>query len=434
MTEAVELNFSLHDAQLEVFTCASRFIALVAGRRFGKSHLAIVRAICSATDPKNIKKLPVWIVAPTHPQAKQIYWQPLLDLAAPLIASTNINEGLVRLHNGVQIGVKGSDRPDTLRGVGLFDVILDEYADMKTEVWESILRPALSDVRGRALFIGTPKGRNHFYTLYQEAVEDETGEWAAFRYYSSSNPFLPPGEIDAARRMMSSALFRQEYEASFETGGSGLIKPEWIVYEDEEPKDGEYVMAADLAGFEEVRQATTSRLKRLDQSVLPIVKLHGDDNWWVESVQIGRWGVKETARRIVDALADEKKDIQVFGMERGTIFNAVLPYLHDEANRKDRGKPVALRMQPLSHENRSKIDRITWAILGRLEHGRIKFRRGPWMNDVEDQLVHFPSKLVHDDVPDALAFIAQIAEGRRFSRFEDAAEDYWKPMDPDIGV
>lgn len=433
MSDEVRLDFSLHDAQLEVFTAPERFVVLVAGRRFGKSHLAIVKAICAATSPENIKKLPVWIVAPTHPQAKQIYWQPLLDMAAPLIASTNINEGLVRLNNGVQIGVKGSDRPDTLRGVGLFLVILDEYADMKTEVWESILRPALSDVRGRALFIGTPKGRNHFHALYEQAMEDGTGQWAAFRYYSSANPFLPAGEIEAARQMMTSTLFRQEYEASFETGGAGIIKPEWILYEDEEPSDGEYVMAADLAGFEEVQKATTSRLKRLDQSVVPVVKIYGDDQWWVESIQIGRWGVKETARRIVDTLADEKRDIQVFGMEKGTIFNAVLPYLNDEANRKDRKTPVALRMQPLSHENRSKIDRITWALLGRLEHGRIKFRRGPWMTEVTDQLLHFPSRMVHDDVPDALAYVAQLAEGRRFSRFEDAQEPYWSPIDSDMG-
>lgn len=433
MADGIELDFRLHEAQLEVFTAPERFVVLVAGRRFGKSHLAIVRAICSATSPLNVKKLPVWIIAPTHPQAKQIYWQPLLDLAAPLIASTNINEGLVRLHNGVQIGVKGSDRPDTLRGVGLFDVILDEYADMKTEVWESILRPALSDVKGRALFIGTPKGRNHFYSLYQAAIEDETGQWAAFRYNSTANPFLPEGEVEAAKNSMASTMFRQEYEASFETGGSGLIKREWILYEDEEPVGGEYVMAADLAGFADVKVANTSRLQRLDQSVVPIVKLHGDDQWWVRSVDIGRWGPKETAKRIVDHMGDQKLDIQTFGMERGTIFNAVVPYLNDEAGHKDRKPPVGLKLQPLSHENKSKIDRVTWALVGRLEHGRIKFRRGPWMTEVEDQLVNFPSRLVHDDVPDALAYIAQIAEGRRFSMFSDSMEDYWTPMDEDVG-
>lgn len=438
MTESVEIKFDLHPAQLEVFQAPERFVVLVAGRRFGKSHLAVVRAICSATSPDNVRKLPVWIVAPTHPQAKQIYWQTLLNMAAPLIASTNINEGLVKLHLGVTIGIKGSDRPETLRGTGLFDLILDEYADMKVEVWESILRPALADVRGRCLFIGTPKGRNHFHQLYVEAMEDQTGDWAAFRYHSTSNPFLPAGEIEAARRTMTGTMFRQEFEASFETGGAGVIKREWMRYEDEEPeackKDqhAEWLLAADLAGFEEVKNATTSRLKRLDQSVLALVKIYGDDNWWVQDLSIGRWGTKETAKRIVDMLADEKKPVSVFGMEKGALYNAVMPYVIDEAN--SRKPPVRVAAQPLSHHNQSKIERVTWAVAGRLEHGRIIFRTAGWNSEAEDQITNFPSKLVHDDVPDALAFVAQIAEGRRLASFDSEHESYWSPMDRDVGV
>ena len=436
MSDDINLRFELHPAQLEVFTDSARFIVLVAGRRFGKSYLACIRVIVSATSPENSKRKPVWIVAPVFSIAKTVYWQLLLDLAAPLITNANVNEGVVTLRNGVQIAIKGSDRPDTLRGVGLFDVILDEFASMKSEVWESIIRPSLSDVKGRALFIGTPAGRNHFFALYEAAMEDESGEWSAYRFTSLANPYLPTGEVEAARRTMSSAIFRQEYEASFETGGGSIIKPEWIKYRDDEPPKGEFIVAADLAGFEEVAKATTSRLRRLDQTVIPVVKVLDDGAWWVRDIHIGRWGPKETAKRIVDILADETVKSRAFGMEKGSLFNAVMPYIIDEANSKDRKTSVYVNARPLTHENRAKIDRITWALAGRFEHGRISFRRASWNSEAVDQIVNFPSKLVHDDVPDALAYIEQLARDLVFGEFDEKSEEdsrYWRPMDDDIG-
>lgn len=433
VSEDVELKFELHPAQLEVFQSLARFIVLVAGRRFGKSYLACIRAICSATDPANTKRKPVWIIAPVFSQAKQTYWQLLLDLAAPLITNANVNEGTISLFNGVQIAIKGSDRPDTLRGIGLYDCILDEFASMKPEVWESIIRPALSDVRGRALFIGTPAGRNHFFLLYEAAVEDESGEWAAFRFNSLANPYLPEGEVEAARRTMSSAIFRQEYMASFETGGGSIFLPAWFIHEPTEPPKGDYLVTADFAGFEEVANANNSRLKRLDRTAIPVVKIHGDDEWWVRDFHMGRWGPKETAKRIVDILADEEIRPRAFGMEKGALYNAIMPYIKDEA--MGRPKAVHLNPQALSHENKSKVDRITWALAGRFEHGKIKFRTAGWNNEVEDEFIHFPSKLVHDDAPDALAYIEQLARLFVLSDFDERDEEdpYWEPVDPDFG-
>ena len=100
-----------------------------------------------------------------------------------------------------------SDRPDTLRGVGLRYVVLDEYASMKPSVWELILRPTLADVKGSALFIGTPDGKNHFYDLWQYAGGDDP-EWEQFSYNSTDNPLLDPAEIEAARKSMSTQAFR----------------------------------------------------------------------------------------------------------------------------------------------------------------------------------------------------------------------------------
>src|SRR3989304_3367045 len=118
-------------------------------------------------------------------------------------------------------------------------------------------------------------------------------------------------------------------------------------------------------------QPTRARLRRLDQTVIPVVKVLDDGAWWVRDIHIGRWGPKETAKRIVDILADETVKSRAFGMDKGSLFNAVMPYIIDEANSKDRKTSVYVNARPLTHENRAKIDRITWALAGRFEHGRI---------------------------------------------------------------
>jgi len=158
-----EINIDLHPAQLEIFNSEKRFKVVAAGRRFGKSRLAawilLIKALQS--DEKD-----VFYIGPTFQQAKDIMWLMLKELGEPFIAAAHENTAVLTLTNGRRIYLKGSDRPDTLRGVGLAYVVLDEYASMKPVVWEQIIRPTLADVRGGALFIGTPAGKNHFYDLY----------------------------------------------------------------------------------------------------------------------------------------------------------------------------------------------------------------------------------------------------------------------------
>jgi predicted phage terminase large subunit-like protein len=421
----ISLNLHLHPAQMEVYRCPKRFIVLAAGRRFGKSDLALKRALTSALDPRNSKKKPVWVIAPVQPQAKAIYWRPLLELAHPVVKSAHINDGIVELVNGVQIGIKGSDRPDTLRGLGLWDAVLDEFASMKPETWEEIIRPALSDVLGRALFIGTPYGRNHFHKLYMAAKSGLDPDWAAFHFTSADNPFLPAGEVEAAKRTMPTAVFRQEYMASFETGSTDLFKRDWIKYSSEEPKEGDWYVAVDLAGFSD---ATSKDANRRDYSAIAVVKITPTGDWWVKKIVYGRWNVEETARKIVS----EYQDVEPLelGIEKGALFNAVSPHLVGGAAK--RGLP--LRVIPLSHENKSKADRITWALQGRFEHGRITLNNGDWNNELEDQLLNFPSKQVHDDLPDALSMIAQLAENKIFDSFGHVVDEpYWQPMDAVVG-
>ena len=155
-----DLNIQLLPWQQDVWNDKTRFKIVAAGRRTGKSRLAAWMLIINALESERGH---VFYVAPTQGQARDIMWQTLLELGHPVITSSHINNLQIKLINGATISLKGSDRPETMRGVSLKFLVMDEYADMKPEVFEQILRPALADQKGTALFIGTPMGRNHFY-------------------------------------------------------------------------------------------------------------------------------------------------------------------------------------------------------------------------------------------------------------------------------
>ena len=156
------INVQLHAKQLEVFNSTARFPVVAAGRRFGKTRLAAWKLLIWGLQNNNTEEL-VFYVAPTFQQAKDVIWTTLKELGRDVISSAHENTGVLTLSNGTRIALKGSDRHDTLRGVGLAGCVIDEYADMKPMVFEQIIRPALARAKAPCLFIGTPKGRNHFY-------------------------------------------------------------------------------------------------------------------------------------------------------------------------------------------------------------------------------------------------------------------------------
>ena len=405
------LRVELHPKQTEVFNDEHRFKVVAAGRRFGKSRLAAWTLIIEALKSK---EKDVFYVAPTFQQAKDIMWTVLKELGHEVIKSVHENTAVITLVNDRKIYLKGSDRPDTMRGVGLAYVVVDEYADMKPQVFEQILRPALSDVKGGALFIGTPKGRNHFYELYQMAQKEEDEDWISFHFTSFDNPLLDPTEIEAAKKSMSSFSFRQEYLASFEAASSDLFKQEWIHYvdSDDTPNDGNYYIAVDLAGFEDVSKQASNKKKHLDETAIAVVKVTLD-GWYVDTIVYGRWDIKETANKILETA--RSYDVRLVGIERGMARNAVLPYLQDLMKKKS----FFISIIELTHGNKKKTDRIVWALQGRFEHGRIKLVRGDLNKQFVDQLLNFPNSAVHDDLIDALAYIDQIG----ITEFTDMIED-----------
>jgi predicted phage terminase large subunit-like protein len=412
----VNLDIKLLPWQQDVWKDNTRFKVVAAGRRTGKSRLAAWMLIVEALQADRGH---VWYVAPTQGQARDIMWQTLLELGHSVIESSHVNNMQIKLVNGAMISLKGADRPETMRGVSLKFVVLDEYADMKPSVFEQILRPALADLKGKALFIGTPMGRNHFWELYTYGEEGKDKEYKSWHFTSFDNPLLDPAEIEAAKKSMSSFAFRTEFMASFEAASGGIFKEEWIKYDDEEPNEGRYFVAVDLAGFENVAAATTAKKKRLDQTAIAIVKVTRD-GWWVADIEYGRWDIKETAQRIFNVVRDYEP--VCVGIERGALKNAVLPYLSDLMRKYN----SYFRVEDLTHGNKKKTDRITWALQGRLEHGKLVFNKAEWNSEIVDELMNFPNPQVHDDLIDALSYIDQIAIAEYVQDYE---EDDYEPLD-----
>ncbi|MFQ5976366.1 MAG: hypothetical protein ACE5J5_08640, partial [Candidatus Hydrothermarchaeales archaeon] len=342
----------------------------------------------------------VWYVGPTFTQAKRNAWTRLKRLAAPVTKATYENEARVILINDREMEIKGADDPDSLHGVGLSYAGLDEYAKMRPDAWDVAIRPMLTDVKGGATFIGTLKGKNHFWTLAQFAKE--ASDWGYFEFTTLDNPFIDPAEVQYAREHMTKDAFREQYLAKPSTGGGKLLKSEWIKFSDE-PKEGIWCIAVDLAGY--VDEATTdSRYKQLDQTAIAIVKVH-EKGWFCKDIRVGRWGVRETATKIIKACHDY--DVRDPGIEKGALYNAVLPYL------KDQQKKIGFFIEPmpLSHGGNKKPDRIVWALAGRMENGRLTFPHNAegWLDQFIDQMADFPNPRAPDDLLDSLAYIDQIA-------------------------
>ena len=185
-----DINFQLLPWQQEVYKDPTRFKVIAAGRRCGKSRLAATTLLIEGL--KCPAGSAVLYVAPTQGQARQIIWHVLLELGREVISSSHVNNMDITLVNGATIYVRGADRPDTLRGVSLTYAVLDEVADIKPEAWEQVIRAALSDKKGRALFIGTPKGRNWFYDLFKLGQQDDN-DWKSWHFTTKDNPLIEIG-------------------------------------------------------------------------------------------------------------------------------------------------------------------------------------------------------------------------------------------------
>ncbi len=212
----------LSDAQQTIFDDAERFRVVVAGRRFGKSYLSMTEMAKFARHPNR----KIFYVAPTYRQAKQIIWDDLKDKMTSVRWAKKINESdlSITLVNNSKIYLRSADNFDSLRGVSMDFLVMDEAAMIDQKAWTEVCRPALSDRRGHALFITTPKGKNWVYDLHHDAKMLEG--WNSYTYTTLQGGQVDEQEVEAARRELDEKSFRQEYEATFETY-AGQIYYNW---------------------------------------------------------------------------------------------------------------------------------------------------------------------------------------------------------------
>jgi hypothetical protein len=230
-TVPTERLLKLHAQQGQVFESPARFRVVAAGRRWGKTILGVICLLLSAAMAPGR----YWYLAPELKQARDIAWKVLVNMVPRSWLRRPPNESRleIELLNGSVIALHGADHPDSLRGRGIAGIVIDEYADTKENLWDEIILPSLLDTGGWALILGTPKGYDHFYTLYQQGQDPAYPDWASWTFTTADCPLYrdKQDELTGIRRQYEQRgqlrLFLQEYEASFESNAGYILGAMW---------------------------------------------------------------------------------------------------------------------------------------------------------------------------------------------------------------
>lgn len=291
-------GYKPHPTQIILHECEARFRICVCGRRWGKTTAALNELYKEAW--ANTDKLArCWYVAPNYRQAKTVAWEMIKEIIPEqVIQQINEAELSIRLINGVLCELKGADSQDSLRGAKLKFVVMDEYASMRSTVWDEVIRPAMADVPGsRAIFIGTPSGFNHFKVLFDKG-ESGDSEYKSFRFKTLDNPYVPESEIEEIKKKTNPTIFRQEYEASFEQM-AGSVYPMFrrdthVVKPFPIPDDWDRMVGLDWGS----RNPTAVLFTAIDE----IGNLWFYDAWQEAGLTVRQWADKIKGREDIDKL------------------------------------------------------------------------------------------------------------------------------------
>lgn len=400
--------------QVPILESPARFKVLACGRRFGKSTIGLRAVLAGWPGAKGaLQGGTAWLVAPTFGVASDA-WRALKAATLEVTVEKLEVERRVELVGGGAVVVKSADEPGLLRGTGLDLVVIDEAAHTAKleELWAEVLRPALADKRGAALFLSTPRGRdNYFHTLFKLGETAREDGWASWSLPTRANPLIDQGEIEAARKQLGSLVFSQEFEAEFVAPGAGLFKPEWL--------KRRYTLAGDVVRLWDgllVPLGALTRFAAVDLAVS--VKSSAD---WTACVVLG---VTPDGRALVlDVLRArlEAPDIVpalarlcttwhacVLGVERVAFQLAIV----QEGRRKN--LPV--------RELTPRGDKVARAlpVAAALEGGRILLPdAAPWVSELEAELLSFPAGR-WDDQTDALGYAWELARAH-------AGAAWWAP-------
>jgi hypothetical protein len=236
-----------HPKQREIIDAfaAHRFGVVDCGRRFGKTELGKIVAIEAALSGKI-----AWWILPSYRMARDT-WHDLKQTLRPVTHYKSEVDRHLELYGGGSIRVQSGHDPDALRGAGIDLAVLDEAAYLHPDVWSASIRPALSDRRGKALFLSTPNGQNWFWSLWLHGNDPTNEDWFARTYTTADNPYIHPDEIEAARGLLPSRVFNQEYLAEFLSDGGAVFRNitarATLPLNPPPQPDGEYVFGVDWA-------------------------------------------------------------------------------------------------------------------------------------------------------------------------------------------
>lgn len=386
---------SFHPRQREIALDDARFKVAACGRRFGKTRLGA--ALCIMTAGQRGR---AWWVAPTY-KVGQVGWR-LLSRMAQQVPGADVQkaERLITFPGGGEIYVRSADNPNSLRGEGLDFVVLDECAFIHEDAWQEALRPALSDHKGRAMFISTPKGQNWFYRLWLRCADPTQEEWRGWRLPTSDNPYIDPAEIEAARISLPERVFRQEYLAEFlAEAGENAFKREWWTDRSRFSADGR-----------ELRGQVVARYQSWDTA-----EEAGDDNAWtvcvtVEVLKDYRMAVRHVyrARMTFDALPGTIEGMARQWSEDGLLRGVVIEDKSSgksaiytlKASAADWLRPLIQPFRPQGSKEARASAASVWC-----RNGMVLLPQpgegAEWLLTLEDELFSFPQSAFADQV-DAL--------------------------------
>jgi len=404
---------TLHTGQLAVAQSNKRFKVLVAGRRWGKTRLGVWLCIAKASQGKR-----AWWVAPTYAMALE-GWKELRTLGVDYGFTVNESQKTLYTTTGGSVTVRSADNPDRLRGAGLDFIVLDECAYIKENVWREVLRPTLTERRGSALFISTPKGFNWFSRLYDDS--ENYDDWERWQLPTSTNPYVPLDELAVAKKEIGSYLFSQEYEAQFVEAKGGLIHREWFKYYDRSnelyyDKDGiensitwlqtpEKRVADDTLRIVVAVDLATSTKDSADYTVALVLGLSPDNEVFVLDLVRNRLEAPDVLKMLQSVY--DKWQPEVIGVERAGYQLAFIQMARAQTN-----LPI--------RELKADKDKLSRALplSAKMEAGQVYFpRNAVWYSDLEKELLQFPAGEFDDQV-DALSYaILLVARRKEFRAY-----------------
>ena len=209
------VNWKIDSKRREIIEHQAIRKVLVAGRRFGKSHLSLIWLLSKEIKSGERR----WIITPTYRQGKATTWKLMRQLFREYDCQINESELTIKLTNESEIAIRGAEQENNLRGAGLDMVVMEEYSYIKPHVWDEIIYPMLTTTNGEAFFIGTPNGYDHLYDAYLRG-QGKDKEWKSWQYTTVDGGYVPKEEIEKAKNMMDERAFKTEFLASFETTGN----------------------------------------------------------------------------------------------------------------------------------------------------------------------------------------------------------------------